>query len=68
MRDETDEHELAQARERQEEFRRRCAAAAREADGPEPTEEEIVEAVKATRETIYHERQRELQKPAEEQG
>ena len=51
-----DERESAQARQLQEEFRRRCAAAAREAGGPEPTEEEIVEALKATREKIYHER------------
>jgi hypothetical protein len=56
MRDDMDEHESTQARQRQEEFRRRCAAAAREAGGPEPTEEEIVEALKATREKIYHER------------
>jgi len=51
-----DERKLDQARQLQEEFRRRCAAAAREARGPEPTEEEIVAAVKATRETIYRER------------
>jgi hypothetical protein len=56
MRNDMDERESAQARQCQEEFRRRCAAAAREAGGPEPTEEEIVAAVKATRETIYRER------------
>ncbi len=51
-----DEHDSAQTRQKQEEFKRRAATAAREASGPEPTEEEIVEAVKATREGIYLER------------
>jgi hypothetical protein len=51
-----DEHESGQARKRQDEFARRAAAAAREASGPEPTEEEIVEAMKAMREEIYRER------------
>lgn len=38
------------------EFRSLAAAAAREVHGPEPSEEEIVEAVKRTREEIYRER------------
>jgi len=50
-----DESGSAQVRQKQEEFARRVAAA-REAGSPEPTEEEIVEAVKATREEIYRER------------
>jgi hypothetical protein len=41
----------AQARRRQEEFSRLAARAAREASGPEPTEEEIVQAVKSGRRT-----------------
>lgn len=48
--------ERLRARERQEEFTRRAARAAREAGGPEPSEEEIVRAVKATREAAYRER------------
>jgi len=44
-------------REKQREFARRVGRAAKEAGGPEPTEEEIVEAVKATREEIYRERE-----------
>ena len=44
------------ARERREEFTRHAARAAREVSGPEPTEEEITEAVKATREAVYRER------------
>jgi len=44
------------AHERQEDFSRRAARAAREVGGPEPTEEEIVQAVKATREAAYRER------------
>lgn len=51
-----DERELVTARQRQREFTRRAAAAACKAGGPEPTEEQIVEAVKATRETVYRER------------
>jgi len=51
-----DEHGLIKARQRQRKFTRRAAAAAREAGGPEPTEDEIVEAVKTTRETVYRER------------
>jgi hypothetical protein len=51
-----DEHDSAQTRKRQEEFKRRAAAASREAGTSEPTEEEIVEALKATREEIYRER------------
>jgi hypothetical protein len=39
----------AQARRRQEEFSRLAARAAREAGGPEPTEEETVQAVKSGR-------------------
>ena len=38
------------------EFSRLAARAAQEHQGPEPSEEEIVEAVKATREAIYRER------------
>jgi prevent-host-death family protein len=38
------------------EFRRLAAAAAGADDGPEPTEEEIVAAVKRTREELYRER------------
>ena len=45
------------ARERQAEFTRLSArAASGEAPGPEPTEEEIVQAVKETREAIYRDR------------
>jgi len=52
--------ELKQRRksqERQREFARRAARSAQEAGGPEPTEEEIVETVRATREEIYRERE-----------
>ncbi|MGA2285489.1 MAG: hypothetical protein ABSG55_04390 [Dehalococcoidia bacterium] len=45
-----------ESQEKQREFARRVARAAKEAGGPEPTEEEIVEAVKATREEMYRER------------
>ncbi len=38
------------------EFTRLAAQAAREVQGPEPTEEEIVEAVRRTREALYRER------------
>jgi prevent-host-death family protein len=38
------------------EFSRRAAQAAREVGGPEPSEEEIVAAVKRTREALYRER------------
>ncbi|MFN8617507.1 MAG: type II toxin-antitoxin system Phd/YefM family antitoxin [Dehalococcoidia bacterium] len=38
------------------EFTRLAEQASREASGPEPTEEEIVAAVKRTREEIYRER------------
>lgn len=48
--------ERLRVRERQAEFARRVAAVAPEAGAREPTEEEIVEAVKATREEIYRER------------
>lgn len=37
-------------------FSRRAAESARRAGGPQPTEEEIVEAVKGTREALYRER------------
>jgi prevent-host-death family protein len=47
--------ERLRVRERQAEFARRAAAAARESGGPEPTEQQIVEAVKGTRESIYRE-------------
>jgi hypothetical protein len=46
----------ALGRRRQEEFSRLAARAAREAGGPEPTEEEIVQTVKRTREALYRER------------
>lgn len=36
------------------EFSRLAAQAAREVGGPEPSEDEIVEAVKRTREALYH--------------
>ena len=58
-----DERELVTARQRQREFTRRAAAAACKSGGPEPTEEQIVEAVKATRETIYRERYRTTPSP-----
>lgn len=51
-----DEHGLTRARQRQGKFTGRAAAATREAGGLEPTEDEIVEAVKTTRETVYRER------------
>jgi len=38
------------------EFSRLAARAAREVDGPEPSEEAIVEAVRRTREALYRER------------
>lgn len=38
------------------EFSHLAAEAAREATGPEPSEEEIVEAVRRTREALYRER------------
>lgn len=38
------------------EFARLASEAAREASGPEPSEEEIVESVKRTREALYRER------------
>ena len=44
------------ARERQEDFSQRAARAAREAGRLEASEEEIVQAVKATREAAYRER------------
>lgn len=43
-------------RERQDEFRRLAARAARETPEPEPTEEEIIQAVRETREELYRER------------
>lgn len=48
--------ERLRAHERQEDFSQRAARAAREAGGPEPSEQEIVQAVKATREAAYRER------------
>jgi hypothetical protein len=47
---------LIRARQRQRKFTAHAAAAAREAAGPEPTDDEIVEVVKTTRETVYRER------------
>lgn len=44
------------ARQRQEDFSWRAARAAREAGGPEPSEEEIIQMVKATREAAYRDR------------
>ena len=46
-----------ESQEKQREFARRAARSAQEAGGPEPTEEEIVETVRATREEIYRERE-----------
>jgi prevent-host-death family protein len=43
-------------RERDDEFTRLATQAASEVGGPEPTEEEIVAAVKRTREVLYRER------------
>jgi hypothetical protein len=45
-----------EARRRQEEFSHLAARAAKEAGGSEPTEEEIVEALKSTREALHRER------------
>ena len=45
-----------EARRRQDEFSSLAARAAKEAGGPEPTEEEIVKALKSTREALYRER------------
>ena len=42
--------------ERAAEFSRLAARAARDVSGPEPSEEEIVAAVKRTREELYRER------------
>ncbi len=44
------------AKDRQSDFSRRAADAAATSVGPEPSDDEIVEAVKATRETLYRER------------
>ena len=52
--DDLDALERLHARERQAEFAKRVAAVASEPGAREPTEEQIVEAVKATREEIYH--------------
>jgi hypothetical protein len=54
--DDLDALQRLRARERQAEFTRLSVRAAREAPGPEPTEEEIVQAVKETREAIYRDR------------
>ncbi len=51
-----DELERLKGEQRAAAFSRRAAEAAQEAGGPEPTEEEIVEAVKRTREELYRER------------
>ena len=51
-----DELERLRAEQRAAAFSRHAAEAAREAEGPEPTDEEIVEAVKRTREELYRER------------
>jgi prevent-host-death family protein len=47
--------ERLRAKEHGNDFARLAAQAAREVSGPEPTEEEIVAAVKRTREELYHE-------------
>ena len=54
--DDLDALQRLRARERQAEFTKLSARAAGEAPGPEPTEEEIVQAVKETREAIYRDR------------
>jgi hypothetical protein len=55
--DDLDALQRLRARERQDEFTTLAArAASHERSGPEPTEEEIVEAVKETREAIYRDR------------
>lgn len=51
-----DELERLKGEQRGAAFSRRAAQAAWEAGGPEATEEEIVEAVKRTREALYRER------------
>ncbi|MGH8630433.1 MAG: type II toxin-antitoxin system Phd/YefM family antitoxin [Burkholderiales bacterium] len=48
--------ELARSQKRQAEFTLLAARAARKEEGPEPNQEEIVAAVKATREAFYRER------------
>lgn len=54
--DDLDALEHARRERAAREFTRLAALAAREAQGPEPTEEEIVEAVRRTREDLYRER------------
>ncbi len=54
--DDLDALERLRARERQAEFTKLAARGANEASGPEPSEEEIVQAVKETREAIYRQR------------
>lgn len=54
--DDFDALEALRRERRGAEFSRLAAQAAREVGGPEPSEEEIVEAVKRTREALYRER------------
>jgi len=48
--------ERLQGQERQAKFTRLAARAAEEVGGPEPSEDEILQAVKGTREALYRER------------
>jgi hypothetical protein len=45
-----------EARRRQDEVSRLAGRAAKEAGGPEPTKEEIVQALESAREALYRER------------
>ncbi len=54
--DDLDALERLRAHQRDTAFTRASAQAARKQRGAEPTEEDIVEAVKATRESLYRER------------
>src|SRR5712692_6601913 len=54
--DDLDALQRLRARERQAEFTRLAARAASKASDLDPTEEEVVQAVKETREAIYRER------------
>ncbi|MDE3076659.1 MAG: type II toxin-antitoxin system Phd/YefM family antitoxin [Chloroflexota bacterium] len=51
-----DELERIKGEQKAASFSRRAAQAAREAGGPEPTEEEIADDVKRTREALYRQR------------
>ncbi len=54
--EDVEELERLRAWWRSDEFSRRAARAAQQVTGPEPTEQEIVAAVKRTREELYRER------------